>query len=211
MAGMTGLGLHGLLLGEGVAGMAGVTSPSFITDPMATGATCFNHFSGLPGGEGHGGHGSPCQRMFSGLKLLGLFGMAGFAGIGVWHPHLFIVRAIPMVGAVALGTFDLSLSHDAFEILLDQDGIALLMTIGAGIGLLAECRQSDTEGEQDYPEDRIKPASFHSFTSSKLNPPVAKNFLTGPGRPVRKGFRAVPFDDSVINFGSFPGIHPRWI
>ncbi len=44
-----------------------------------------------------------------------------------------------------------------------------------------------------------------------LNPPVAKLFLTGPGRPVRKGFRAVPFDDGAIPFGSFAGIHPKWI
>jgi len=90
---------------------------------MAAGATFFNHFSRLPGREGHGGHGSPCQRMFSGLKLLGLFGMAGFAGIGIRHLHLLIVRAIPMVEAVALGTFDLGLSHDAFEILLDRMGL----------------------------------------------------------------------------------------
>jgi len=26
-----------------------------------------------------------------------------------------------------------------------------------------------------------------------------------------KGFRAVPFDDGTIPFGSFAGIHPKWI
>jgi hypothetical protein len=40
-----------------------------------------------------------------------------------------------------------------------------------------------------------------------VNPPVAKIFLTGPGQPVRKGFRAGPFDDAIIHFGSFAGIH----
>jgi hypothetical protein len=89
--------------------------------------------------------------VFSGLKLLGLFRMAGFAGIGIWHPHLFVIRGIPMVRTMALGTFDVGLSHDAVEILPDQNGIALLMTIGAGIGFLSGCRQGDTEGEQGYP------------------------------------------------------------
>jgi hypothetical protein len=36
-------------------------------------------------------------------------------------------------------------------------------------------------------------------------------FAPGPGRPVRKGFGAEPFDAGTIPFGSYVEIHPKWI
>ena len=41
-----------------------------------------------------------------------------------------------------------------------------------------------------------------------LNPSVAKKSLTGPGRPVRKGFRAVPFDDRITLLVHLPEFTP---
>jgi hypothetical protein len=40
--------------------------------------------------------------MFAGFKLLDLFGVAGSAGVGIGHPHFFIIGGISMFRPVAL-------------------------------------------------------------------------------------------------------------
>jgi len=115
---------------------------------MATPTSLVDHFFWLPLRERHGCHGDPREGVFSTLKLFHLHRMAGLAGIGIRHPHLFIVRGIPVFRAVTLDTIDLCLSHHALKVLFDQEGLGLLMAVHTGIGLLGKSRQGEAERKQ---------------------------------------------------------------
>src|SRR3990172_874341 len=179
VAGLARPRVQGLGLFEGMPRMAGIAlgisipvltllfGAGFRADLMAA-RTSFvspaHNSRRLMGPHGHGGAGDPREIVLSGLELVHLLFFTSRAGLGRGQfcqfrvVHLFVVRSM------AGGTINAGLRHLAFEILLDNAGRHLFVTVDTGA--LRSCRKSRTAEQKNTSQDQDSSPILHRFLLS---------------------------------------------